>query len=137
MFLECDADGDGIISIDELSMIMKSLGRRYSRKKLQEIISSADEDGNGTLEFPEVVSLMENHTKKPNFLDQMRRAFYHFDLDENGFISPEELRKVLQRMGVKLGKLDILRIFRKVDTDRDGQISFKEFVIMMLSNVDV
>jgi calcium-binding protein CML len=137
VFLEFDTDGDGIITIEELAMIMQSLGKRYSRKKLQEIIASADEDGNGTLEFPEVVALMEKNMKKSRFLDEMRRAFHHFDHDDNGYISPEELRKALQRMGVKLGKLDFLRMLRKVDTDKDGQISFKEFVIMMLSDVDI
>jgi len=116
---------------------MQSLGKRYSRKKLQEIIASADKDGNGTLEFPEVLALMEKNMKKSRFLDEMRRAFHHFDHDDNGFISSDELRKALQKMGVKLGKLDFLRMLKKVDTDKDGQISFKEFVMMMLVDFDI
>lgn len=97
--MEADADGDGIITIEELSVNMKSLGKRYSRKKLQEIISSADEDGNGTLEFPEVVSLMERHTKKSRFLDEMRRAFQHFDQDEMDLYRQKSSEKLCKGWG--------------------------------------
>ena len=102
--------------------------------RLREILASADEDGNGSIEFDEIVSLMERNIKKTTFLDEMRKAFRHFDRDLNGFITPSELKKALGRMDIRLGKVEFLRMLKRVDTDKDGQVSFKEFVVMMLSD---
>ena len=52
-----------------------------SSYRLKEIISSADADGNGSIEFPEIVALMEKNLKRQTFLDEMRKAFNHFDKD--------------------------------------------------------
>jgi len=67
----------------------------------------------------------------------MKRAFRHFDKDDNGYISPAELRMALGRMNVKLDKMEFLRMLKRIDTDKDGQISFKEFVVMMLSDMNI
>ena len=96
--------------------------------RLREILASADEDGNGSIEFDEIVSLMERNIKKTTFLDEMRNR------DLNGFITPSELKKALGRMDIRLGKVEFLRMLKRVDTDKDGQVSFKEFVVMMLSD---
>ena len=63
----------------------------------------------------------------------MKKAFKHFDSDGNGFITPLELRKALLRMKIKLSKVEFVLMLRRVDTDQDGLISFKEFVVMMLN----
>ena len=64
----------------------------------------------------------------------MKKAFKHFDSDGNGFITPLELRKALLRMKIKLSKVEFVLMLRRVDTDQDGLISFKEFVVMMLND---
>ena len=78
--------------------------------------------------------MMENNLKKTTFLTEMRNAFRHFDRDHNGFITPAELKRALGKMNIRLGKAEFLRMLKRVDTDKDGQISFKEFVVMMLSD---
>ena len=53
---------------------------------------------------------------------------------QNGFITPTELKRALARMDIRMGKVEFVRMLKRVDTDKDGQISFKEFVVMMLSD---
>ena len=98
------------------------------------MIASADADNSGTIDFDELLALMENNTVKNTYLDEMKKAFKHFDSDGNGFISPLELRKALLRMKIKLSKVEFVLMLRRVDTDQDGMISFKEFVVMMLTD---
>lgn len=149
-----DNDGDGNITISELGKtqtflqsrkfklirnrftggVMKSLGRNLSHKKLKELVAEVDTDGNGTIEFQELLDLMEHNTVRNSFMDEMRRAFKHFDRDGNGFISPDELRKALSRMKIKLTKIEFVLMLKRVDSDKDGQVSFKEFVIMMITD---
>jgi Ca2+-binding EF-hand superfamily protein len=57
--------------------------------------------------------------------------------DGNGYISPLELRQALERMKIKMGKVEFLSMLRRVDTDQDGQVCFKEFVTMMASDANV
>ena len=98
------------------------------------MIASADADNSGTIDFDELLALMENNTVRNTYLDEMKKAFKHFDSDGNGFISPLELRKALLRMKIKLSKVEFVLMLRRVDTDQDGMISFKEFVVMMLTD---
>ena len=132
-----DSDGDGAIDSSELGNVMQSLGRKLNNRQLKEIIKSADLDNNGTIEFQELVTIMEENTVRGSFLDEMRKAFGHFDKDGNGFISPQELRQALLRMKIKMGKVEFLLMLKRVDTDQDGQVNFKEFVSMMASDQEV
>ena len=126
-----------MILVPELGNVMKSLGRKLSAKQLREIVKSADLDNNGTIEFPELVAIMEENTIRCSFLDEMRKAFGHFDKDGTGYISPTELRQAMERMKIRLGKIEFLLMLKRADTDKDGQINFKEFVSMMASDQNI
>ncbi|KAI3378687.1 hypothetical protein SNEBB_005612 [Seison nebaliae] len=56
-FAELDLDGDGAITVSELGKVMRSLGMRPSDVELRTMINSADQDGNGTIEFDEFRAL--------------------------------------------------------------------------------
>lgn len=63
--------------------------------------------------------------------DDMREAFNLADADGNGTISPEELKKVVQKLSddeETLSDAEVGEIFALVDRNNDGQIDFEEFV---------
>ncbi|KAH7426205.1 hypothetical protein KP509_11G089800 [Ceratopteris richardii] len=65
---------------------------------------------------------------------ELREAFDVFDKDRSGLISAEELRSTLSGLGLLSSSTSFSRIhsmIRKVDTDGDGEVSFKEFQNMM------
>jgi calmodulin len=47
-----DKDGDGSITTKELGTAMRSLGRN-PEAELQDMINEVDQDGSGTIDFPE------------------------------------------------------------------------------------
>ena len=59
---------------------------------------------------------------------KLRDAFNLFDTDKNGKISKKEIERVL-KMGVDAKEIDA--IMAKHDTNKDGEIDFKEFMVMM------
>ncbi|KAH7426184.1 hypothetical protein KP509_11G088600 [Ceratopteris richardii] len=66
----------------------------------------------------------------PDLLD----AFRVFDKDGDGFISPEELNATLSYLGFLPPSASLSRVrsmIRRVDTDGDGHVNFKEFQTMM------
>ncbi|RRT83668.1 hypothetical protein B296_00014679 [Ensete ventricosum] len=63
---------------------------------------------------------------------ELMEAFRVFDVDGNGFISPEELRRVLVRLGHGTCSLRECRLMiRGVDRNGDGLVDFDEFWSMM------
>ena len=49
-----DKDGNGTIEIEELKIVLSSLGQPATEEELQELMKLADIDGDGTIDFDEV-----------------------------------------------------------------------------------
>ncbi|KAH9738635.1 calmodulin-7 [Citrus sinensis] len=118
-----DKDGDGCITTKELGTVMRSLGQNPTEAELQDMINEVDADGNGTIDFPEFLNLME----------ELKEAFRVFDKDQNGFISAAELRHVMTNLGEKLTDEEVDEMIREADVDGDGQINYEEFVKVMMA----
>merc|ERR1711970_1216464 len=58
--------------------------------------------GNGTIDFPEFLSLMARKMKDTDTEEELIEAFKVFDRNGNGFISAAELRHVMTNLGEKL-----------------------------------
>merc|ERR1712098_962865 len=97
-----DKDGDGTITTKELGTVMRSLGQNPTEAELQDMINEVDADGNGTIDFPEVLSLMARKMKDTATEEELIEAFKVFDRDGNGFFSPAELRHVMTNLGETL-----------------------------------
>ena len=84
-----DKDGDGSITTNELGTVLGLLGQNPTEVELEDLINEVDANGNGTIDFPEFLTMM---TGKMNSEEENREAFRVFDKDGNGFISAAELR---------------------------------------------
>ncbi len=97
------------------------------------MINEVDADGNGTIDFPEFLSLMARKMKDTDTEEELIEAFKVFDRDGNGFISAAELRHVMTNLGEKLTDEEVDEMIREADVDGDGQINYEEFVKMMMA----
>merc|ERR1719419_1611245 len=57
-FRAFDQDGDGLISKVELKKVMDSLGEKLSEQDIEDMISEADHDGDGQVNYEEFVAMM-------------------------------------------------------------------------------
>jgi len=126
-----DKDGDGTITTKELGTVMRSLGQNPTEAELQDMINEVDADGNGTIDFPEFLTMMARKMKDSDTEEELRESFRVFDKDGNGFISAAELRHVMTNLGEKLTDEEVDEMIREADTDGDGQVNYDEFVKMM------
>ncbi|XP_062503825.1 uncharacterized protein LOC134180645 [Corticium candelabrum] len=129
-----DKDGDGTITTKELGTVMRSLGQNPTEAELQDMINEVDADGNGTIDFPEFLTMMARKMKEADSEEEIREAFRVFDKDGNGFISAAELRHVMTNLGEKLTDEEVDEMIREADIDGDGQVNYDEFVKMMTAN---
>ncbi|CAG9311064.1 unnamed protein product [Blepharisma stoltei] len=129
-----DQNGDGGISILELSTVMRSLGQNPTETELQDMINEIDTDENGIIDFTEFLGLMAKQMKGQDSKGELLEAFKIFDRDGNGLISASELRYAMTNLGEKLTDEEVNDLLKEADLDGDGQINFDEFVRMLTAN---
>jgi len=91
-FAMFDTDGDGSISVKELGKVVRSLGHNPTDTEIMSIISKADLNRNGTIEFDEFVEMMSHRMKTVSFEDDIKKAFDLFDKNGDGHLTVKELR---------------------------------------------
>lgn len=134
MFTLMDSDGDGKVTFDELKAGLRKVGSQLADPEIKLLMDVADVDNNGVLEYGEFVAVTI-HLQKMENDEHLRRAFMFFDKDGSGYIELDELEQVLYENGQ--ADIDVLnQIVKEVDTDKDGRISFEEFVAMMKAGTD-
>uniref|UniRef100_A0A4X2KJ65 Calmodulin like 3 n=1 Tax=Vombatus ursinus TaxID=29139 RepID=A0A4X2KJ65_VOMUR len=116
-----DKDSDGCITTKELGTVMRSLGQNPTEAELKNMIGEIDTDGNGTIDFPEFLSMMAKKMKDTDSEEEIREAFRVFDKDGNGLVSAAELRHVMTKLGEKLTDDEVDEMIREADVDGDGQ----------------
>ena len=128
-------DKNGFIGSSELSSVLRSLGQIHTEAELQEIISEIDSDGNGSIDFPEFLSLMARKMKDNNNVKgDIHEIFKVFDKEGNGFISVAELSHMMTNLlGENLTEVEVEEMIIEADVDGDGQVSYEDFKKTYLS----
>uniref|UniRef100_A0A061S2P4 Calmodulin n=1 Tax=Tetraselmis sp. GSL018 TaxID=582737 RepID=A0A061S2P4_9CHLO len=80
-FKECftlfDKSGDGRVSAEEISEVMRQLGVDLSPEKLKTMIEEVDTNNSGELEFPEFLQLMVRQMTEHEEDQTLRQLFLH------------------------------------------------------------
>ncbi|CAN6440339.1 unnamed protein product [Victoria cruziana] len=135
MFRLMDTDNNGKITFEELKAGLQKVGSQLAEPEMQMLMEAADVDGNGTLDYGEFVTVTV-HLQKMENDEHFRRAFLFFDKDESGYIEMDELREALMDESGETDGEVLNDIMREVDTDKDGRISYAEFISMMKTGTD-
>ncbi|CAI0384552.1 unnamed protein product [Linum tenue] len=98
------------------------------------MMRQVDVEGKGSIEFGEFLGLMATKMKENEADQELREAFRVFDQDQDGFISPNELRHVMMNVGERVTDEELEQMVKVADLDGDGRINYEEFVKMMLAS---
>ncbi|KAL3733498.1 hypothetical protein ACJRO7_022943 [Eucalyptus globulus] len=131
MFANMDTDKSGTITYEELKTGLARLGSKLTEAEVKQLMEAADVDGNGSIDYIEfITATMHRHKLETD--EHLYKAFQHFDKDNSGFITMDEIETALRGYG--MGDEETIRdIIAEVDTDNDGRIDYQEFCAMMRS----
>jgi calcium-dependent protein kinase len=128
-FDKIDVNKDGEISKDELVRCLEVLYPSQEAKlRAEEIFKEIDFNDDGSINFSEFLTV---NIKKEKLLNEetLNNAFKMFDIDGNGYITIDELKKTMPlEITSKTGWKELVS---EVDHDGDYQIFFEEFKEMM------
>ncbi|XP_024992661.1 calcium-dependent protein kinase-like [Cynara cardunculus var. scolymus] len=131
MFVNMDTDKSGSITYEELKTGLARLGSKLSEAEVKQLMEAADVDGNGTIDYIEfITATMHRHRLERD--EHLYKAFCHFDADNSGYITMDELETAMKEYGMG-DEATIKDIISEVDTDNDGRINYEEFCTMMRS----
>ncbi|XP_062143518.1 calcium-dependent protein kinase 28-like [Alnus glutinosa] len=123
-----DVDKNGSISLEEMRQALaKDLPWQLKESGVSEILEAIDSNTDGLVDFTEFVAAtlhvhqMEEHDSE-KWQKRSQAAFEKFDIDKDGFITPDELRL---HTGLRGSVIDPL--LDEADIDKDGKISLSEF----------
>ena len=66
--------------------------------------------------------------RSANGLRGLRRMFKTMDRNGNGTLSPIEFKYAMRDYGLQLSDIEVTQIVKYFDTNKDGQLSFNEFL---------
>jgi len=137
LFERLDLDHNGVLSEDELyQAISASSHNKYSREEVKEIMKVLDTDKSGAIDKHEFEQFMLDQIKKDILLaeDEMqdlRIKFKEYDLDGNGWLSPDEIYTLLRKDYPAIRIEDLEAVFSEIDTNKDGKIDIDELISYM------
>ncbi|KAI6685406.1 hypothetical protein NL676_031319 [Syzygium grande] len=138
-----DEDGDGLslccflvlfilrrgyITAKDLGSAMKAFGQVPTEAELQDMLNQFDSDRDGTVDFQDFLRFVARR------MEELKEAFRGSDLNRDGFISVDELRRVLTTLWGKLTDEEADELICAADVDGDGKINHEEFLGFMMTD---
>ncbi|XP_057301219.1 neurocalcin homolog [Hydractinia symbiolongicarpus] len=127
---------DGLLNKEQFTELYSSFYESGNAKKFAEhVFRTFDVNGDASIDFREFICSL-SVTTRGTVEEKLEWAFNIYDIDGNGYISQSEMIsivKAVQKMAgavddCRLSKSNVLKIFSKMDKNKDGELSLEEFL---------
>merc|ERR1719208_343920 len=129
-FKKFDVNGDGQISLQELTNGLRNTGLNFNQQEIDVIFAVADLDGDGEISLAEFEHLLGTGVSFAR-VEDVKAAFFRFDKDNDGSIDRAELKAMMAATGKNASDSEIDALFRKGDVEGDARIDLQEFIKLM------
>jgi calmodulin len=134
VFKIIDENNNGTIDIEELGKGLRCLGLNPTNSDLKNLLEQFDKNNDKVLNLDEFSSLYVKYTQTFSSVeDDLAEEFKKLDVNGDGFIDVEELKKVLTFGDEKLSEEEVADVIKEFDANGDGKITLEEFIHGVLS----
>ena len=128
---------DGLLRVKDLKIAMMGLGLNPSNDEIERIITQLKlskklkkDDILETMTFDEFYDTVHFRiiNKKYNFDKESEKMFKLITNEKNGIITEMNIKYLAEHFEVKEKPQDIEKIAKTSDVDKDGKITYKDFV---------
>ncbi|CAF1110887.1 unnamed protein product [Adineta steineri] len=126
-----DRYNTGEIHVNELGLIIRSIGFDPSEIKIKEIQEEYIQNGLDKINFQQFLQILISFTNEIDDEIDIIEAFRIFDKEGQGFIIKEELLHIMTHLGEKLSIEEAEEMMNDADIYCDGKIRYEEFVKIM------
>ncbi|KAG6410173.1 hypothetical protein SASPL_128224 [Salvia splendens] len=130
VFSHFDSNGDGKISPEELRQCVASIGGDMAAEEAEAAVALMDSDGDELLCLEDFVKIVEGAEEEEKQSD-LKAAFKLYAPEGSACITPESLKRMLNRLGQRRSVHDCKNMIAPFDINGDGVLNFDEFKIMM------
>ena len=126
-----DATGSGVDRKD-IRALLRALGFEPRRDQISRILAQAGVGPRvNKIRFREFLAVMAHLTTENEILEEMKRAFQLFDVDDTGNITVDNLRQVADQLGEKMTDDELKEMIEEADQSKKGSVNFPEFFHIM------
>lgn len=120
-----DQDENGVITPDEIKFAMERYGETPTQQNIDDILFFCNQHMNES-NFIKAMALPLSDRSSDE--QDKKAAFQCFDNDCDGFLSKQDVITAMAKyFGDNLSQEDIDDLFKEIDRDQDGKLSFTEF----------
>ena len=129
-----DKDGDGIIDINLLGVLVRSLNQYPTEAEIDDMKREVDPESTSKIDFPEFLSLMARKIKDIDPEEELLEAFKILDKNNNGYINAQELAYNLTNSGERFTQEEANEMIKEgVDLSGSDKIDYEEFIKVITS----
>ncbi|XP_003787028.2 EF-hand calcium-binding domain-containing protein 11 [Otolemur garnettii] len=131
VFKACDEDNKGYLSREDFKVAVVMLfGYKPSKIEVDSVMSSINPSTSGIL-LEGFLNIVRKKKEAQVYRNEIRHIFTAFDVHYRGFLTLEDFKKAFKLVAPKLPERTVLEVFREVDRDSDGHVSFRDFEYAM------
>lgn len=130
IFRMIDKDGGGDLDSDELKRALASMGEKLTDADVKDIIQEIDDNGDGTVNMNEFMTLIETRIRDPDLMKYSFEAFNLFAETKEEHLTKKELMDILGYFNKQLSKEDVDLILEKIPWEDDNTLNIKTFLTM-------
>ncbi|KAI0984885.1 hypothetical protein GJ496_005129 [Pomphorhynchus laevis] len=129
-FQYLDKNGDGRVSVREITSFIRGIGQPCSYEGVRALIQKLTRTGEDYIDFKDFMEILSEPSTSQNDYYQI---FNVFDKNGDGYICADELNEIMKSLGENLTQEDIEDMINEADYDGDKKVNFKEFLRIVKS----
>ncbi|BES99362.1 efhand [Nesidiocoris tenuis] len=120
-----------LMSVDKIQTIIRASGYEPESEEVKELVDGVSPETEGFITYTEMVEIYKAKLKKEDAIDEIRRAFRLFDLDNKKAITLDNLKQIAKMTCEDLTDEELQEMLDAVDSNNSGSVTMENFVKFM------